>query len=573
MYEVITDATKLPTFHKDKPLFSDIETRKLYIDTRLVSMYQPEYSDTVYIFDLAPVGYNEEEYESTLQTFKDYLKDFWCVWYNGAYDLGTLNMNTARYDDLFFASKIAFYKSQSFSLDKLLEYLNLGYLYEGLDKKSLQKKGFKLGVELSDDQLKYSAMDVYALKFIWERLEIQEVLKSNKAYKLDTMSQTYAIDYQQNGIDVDIEEIDRLVPIEEAKVLELQAKITEGLNVNSPKQIVKYLGTKDSAKDTLTLLLASDISQELKEEVDAILKLRVVKKRLSYLKSVRHEKMYTKFNASGASTGRFSAKGGDLENGFNAQNIPRAFSAIFTATVENTAIVSLDYATLQLRIACAIYKDYNMYKRLKDGVDLHTTMAIEVSGKQLHSSGVVKDDSEEGKSGKYVTKGDRTKAKAVNFGFIFGMTAKKFVIYAYVNYGLVISLEEASQFRRAFFRTYPDTAKYHKYCWDNVDKPDFYLVTALGRKIKPKAGTEAINCTVQGSEGECTKLALHYLLKLYPEALNYIFNVVHDSVYLRVPKDEYDLWKDRLATSMLKGWEQISKSTLFKFKDIPMQVD
>ena len=88
--------------------------------------------------------------------------------------------------------------------------------------------------------------------------------------------------------------------------------------------------------------------------------------------------------------------------------------------------------------------------------------------------------------------------------------------------------------------------------------------------MKPKLGTDGINIPVQGSEAETTKLAVHYLIKEYPEAIHLIFNVVHDAIYLRVPLGTEEMWDMRLEKAMLKGWEEISKTSLFKYKDIPM---
>lgn len=172
-----------------------------------------------------------------------------------------------------------------------------------------------------------------------------------------------------------------------------------------------------------------------------------------------------------------------------------------------------------------------------------------------------------------ITKDERTKAKAINFGFIFGMSAKTFVDYAFLNYGSVFTYQEAQDIRKKYFDMYQDIARHHKYIWENYSKPGFYVHTALGWKVKPKLGTDGINIPVQGSGAECTKLAIHYFVKEVPNVLGLIVNVVHDSILLEVPADEVESWKESLEFFMLKAWTELSKSNSFKYKDIPMLVD
>jgi len=178
-----------------------------------------------------------------------------------------------------------------------------------------------------------------------------------------------------------------------------------------------------------------------------------------------------------------------------------------------------------------------------------------------------------GKKPEEVSKDDRTKAKAVNFGFVYGMSAKKFMDYAFDNYGLTLTIDEAGQWRNTYFRMYPQIAMYHKYIWEHYKDPGFFVSTALGRKIAPKLGTDALNVSVQGSGAECTKLAIHYLVKENPEYLGYITNVVHDSIKLEVPGHLKDEAIKKLEAAMLKGWDELIKSSLCKFKDIPMLVE
>lgn len=585
--KTITKIDELPPLLTTEPTFCDIETEKLYVNTRLVQFYQPSTDDTIYIFDVAPLGYKSTDYETNLNIIKEYLKPLHTVWYNSSYDLGTLNIVTNKIDDLFYAVKTAYCEFQEFSLSIVTDKLGYQYLYAGLDKKKLQKAGFIRGAYLSQMQLQYSATDVYALSLMWKDNKIQNVIANNLAYKVDMLSQVYAIQYQQNGLIVDLDARCKFLDTSNNNVVKLSAELPVGFNPNSYKQVRAYLDIEESDHEALVNYALSE--KALASKAKIIIDLKKALKEVSYLESINFDKMYTKFNVAGAITGRFTSSGGDLINGFNAQQIPRQFQKLFKADTYCgrqdcggdsckycTTVVEEDYATLELRLACAIFGEEEMYRQLQEGEDLHTAMASIVTGKPVHPDGLQGD--KYAASGlasvniPFITYKDRNDAKAVNFGYVFGMSAATYQNYAFVSYGVKISMEDSIKLRDAYFRKYPKFKQYHNNVWNNFNKPSFYYETALGRKVKPRLGTDGINGPVQGSGAETTKLAVHYLIKEYPDTLKYLYNVVHDAAYLRVPKCDKALWLNRLQTAMVKGWTEISKSKLFHFKDIPMPV-
>ena len=573
IFKLLTRAEELPDFSPHYPVFSDIETDGLYINTRLIQVYQPQTSEFVYIIDLAPIGYNESSYNSFYRLVKEWLKPLHTVWWGGSYDLGTLNINTEHYSDLMYAVRTAYPEFQKYNLDVVLEKLGFGHYYEGLDKKKLQKQGFVKGAYLSQQQLKYSALDVFCLEKIWNNKKVQSVINNNTAYKVDILSQRYAFDYQQNGLDVDLKRREELL-IENTKEADrLQSLLPSGLNVNSPKQVKELLGTNSSDKATLIHLASQQkgIDEGIKNSnnwahlansfklpklAKTILELKKVKKNLSYLNSIGFSKMYSKFNVSGAATGRFTASGGDLPNGCNLQQIPRHLADVFGIEKDGDMImIGADYATLELRLACAIYNEPNMYKIFKDDKDLHYETAAGIYGK-------TEIDPEE-----------RNNAKPVNFGFTFGMSPSVFKEYAFVMFGQSYTNKEAEDMRNKFFTSYPSFKRYHNQTWKDFQKGGLVVKTALGRRVCPRMGTDAINLPVQGSGAECTKLSVHYMVKENPDTLKYIVNVIHDCIVMKVPKSEKDYWKELLGRCMEKGWNEISKTSLFHFKDIPMPIE
>jgi len=538
-FKVVSTLSEIPKFNRDLPVFADIETDGLYINTRLTQLYQPETSDIVYIIDTDIIY---------LDDAKDFLRPLWLVFHNASYDLGTLNLVPAKVDDTFYLARTAYPEWQKFSLDIVISKLGWDKLYEGLDKKALQKAGFKKGAYLSQRQLKYSATDVFALAQIWKNKRIQatrEVL----AYKVDILNLRYAIEYQQNGLIVDQksvrEELDKLEPLIEANYEKLG-----GLNPNSPKQVKEYLGTDSSAKDVLIKLIA-----EGNEMAELVYNQRRLLKRRTMLNSYNYPEVVTRFNPAGAATGRFTSTGGDLDCGINAQQITRNLQYLFNTDTEDTVVVHADYSTAELRAGCSIMNDENMANELKAGKDLHKIAAT------LALGGKPED----------ISKQDRQKGKAISFGFIFGMSAPSFVEYAFVNYNVKFTLEEAQKIKANYQRRYPNIAKYAKRWWN--DYKTEYVTTPLGRRNKARLGTDAINYATQGCIAETTKLAVHYLVKDYPEALKYIYNIVHDAMYLRVPKGEEAIWAKRLVAAMKKGWTEMCKRPMLKIKGIPMPVE
>ncbi|RLF61867.1 MAG: hypothetical protein DRN33_06320 [Thermoplasmata archaeon] len=568
MYRIITSFEELPKFKPNIPVFADIETTGLYVGTRLVQLYQPGTNEDVIIVDIAPSIKDIPQAEVKQKELVELLKPLWLVFYNGSYDLGTLNFVPAKTDDLFYAVKTAYPHFMEFALDKETEKLPYTRgLYNGLDKKAMQKKGFARGAYLSKSQYRYSAIDVIALSKMWTDPKIQNVIQNNLAYKVDIISQEYAVQYQQNGLKVPQELVREEIFKADLDVNKLQAELPYGLNVNSPKQVKEYLGTKGASRD---VLLRSTHTM-----APTIMALKKRRKELSYLNSINYDEMVTKFNPAGAITGRFTSSGGDIVNGFNAQQIPHRFQYLFTQDTKDTTVIGLDYGTLELRVAASIWGIEKMHGFFLNKQDLHTEMAKVITGKKLKQGGVIKLKPEDWGthiSDEWITDEDRTHAKACNFGFVFGMSAATFMDYAFTSFGVRFTAAEAQEIRDKFFALYPEAAAVHRSVWKNYKKPAFYVSTALGRRIKPRMGTDGINIPVQGTGAETTKLAVHYLIKAHPEAIHYIFNVVHDSCYMRVPKAEKELWHKRLKTAMLKGWTEIQKTDMFKYKDIEMTV-
>ena len=281
------------------------------------------------------------------------------------------------------------------------------------------------------------------------------------------------------------------------------------------------------------------------------------------LESYNHDWVETRLNPAGALTGRFSSTGGDLPRGINSQQITRDLKYIFHQDTEDTVVITADYSTAQLRIGASIMEDYTMRDEFIKGLDLHKKVVADLIFKIPYDT---------------VVKEDRQKGKAVNFGFIFDMSGATFQEYAFVNYGVSFTLAESNAIKKAYKDKYKGIAKYHRYWWDAYSKEKGYVTimnySPLGRPNLAKIGNEAINYPTQAGEGECTKLSYHYMAKeTNGESLKYGYNIVHDSIELRVPKGTENSWAEILGRNMKLGWTELCKVKMMKFKDIPMPVE
>jgi len=132
-----------------------------------------------------------------------------------------------------------------------------------------------------------------------------------------------------------------------------------------------------------------------------------------------------------------------------------------------------------------------------------------------------------------------------NFGFLYGMQAEKFVIYAKMNYGINLTIRQSQEFRHLYFKEYAGLEKWHK---ETMAEGLHYRLsrTPLGRLryMDPKAYNEYLNHPVQGAGADGLKMALrevYFRLKQF-EGRAKIVHHVHDEIILEVD-DEPDLLK------------------------------
>lgn len=259
------------------------------------------------------------------------------------------------------------------------------------------------------------------------------------------------------------------------------------------------------------------------------------------------DRIHTTFKLTGTVTGRLSSGKGEADKvtgrvqnrGVNLQQVPRDgfVRGIFGAPPDHL-FVECDYSQAELRIAAYLAQEPTMLALYNSGKDIHMQMAMRMTGKPESQ----------------VTKDERKKAKAVNFGFLYGMGARKFVQTAWANYGVEVSLEEAEAFRRAFFTEFPQLLVWHRRQRMMAEKYG-RVQSPLGRVrhlpdiesnvpgVKAEAQRQAINSPVQSFASDMTLMALvsleHRLRKKGFHA--HSVGTVHDAINFEVPRDEAPL--------------------------------
>ncbi|ASE60073.1 DNA polymerase I [Chryseobacterium indologenes] len=329
----------------------------------------------------------------------------------------------------------------------------------------------------------------------------------------------------------------------EATIFELSG---EEFNMNSPKQLGDILFEKmqldPKAKKTKTGQYATseDVLQKLSskhEIIKHILEYRTYQKlKSTYVDALpsqidkKDNRVHTNFSQTTAATGRLASVNPNLQNipirTLRGQQIRGAF-----VSGEGNKIISADYSQIELRLIAEISGEENMIKAFQDGEDIHASTAAKLFKIPLEE----------------VSKTQRSQAKTVNFGIIYGQGA--FALAEQTG----LSRTEAKQMIEAYFETYP---KLKEYMAEQVSKARQlgYVETILGRKrhlkdinsnnfvVRGHAERNAVNAPVQGSAADVVKLAMIKIDRELEEQQlkTKMLLQVHDELVFESPVDEIE---------------------------------
>ena len=386
------------------------------------------------------------------------------------------------------------------------------------------------------------------------------------------------LDAAEHGLWVDEEKLESVTESLNKKREECLVKLEElspikGVNWNSTQQKVKVLFAEDGLG--LTPIKATkgggwstdkDVLAQLEEQTQSpvIIELRHYMKvemlcrflsrwklKLDRAKEVRGEsRIYTQFNVARTVTGRLSSEDPD-GTGDNLQQVPARgegseLKQVFGAP-PGRVLVSADYSQIELRVAAQVVPERAMQKLFREGRDLHTYMAAIVTHKPEEE----------------ITKEERTRAKPVNFGYLFTMQPPRFVRYALTDYGQRYTLEEATAVQQAYYRAYPDLPGYYRRV-QNTLRSLGHVRSPLGRIrrlpevfspdkfAKSEAERQAINFPIQSTASDMTLLAAVRLNQVLPPEVAKVILLVHDSIVLEATKG----YEDAVARTVKETMEQ-----------------
>jgi DNA polymerase-1 len=354
-----------------------------------------------------------------------------------------------------------------------------------------------------------------------------------------------------NGLSVELtKDIDRL-----EKSVYKQAG--EEFNLASPKQLGIVLFEKlklvDKPKKTKTGQYATseDILSYLAKEhqiIRDILEFRQYKKLQStYVDALPNEvnpktgRIHTVYAQAVAATGRLSS------NNPNLQNIPirtergREVRKAFIPRDENHVLLAADYSQIELRIIASLSEEETMIEAFKNGEDIHASTAAKVFNIPLNE----------------VTREQRSNAKTVNFGIIYGVSA----------FGLSnqtdLSRSEAKELIDTYYETYP---KLRNYMASLVDfaRDNGYVETVLKRRrylkdinsrnavVRNAAERNAVNAPIQGSAADIIKLAMINIYRRFKKEnfKSKMLLQVHDELVFDAHKDELEIIKPIIKEEM-----------------------
>jgi DNA polymerase-1 len=253
----------------------------------------------------------------------------------------------------------------------------------------------------------------------------------------------------------------------------------------------------------------------------------------------------TRFNPLGATSGRFSSSGPNL------QNMPRGpLRDCFVASSPEHRLVIADYSQMELRAAAVVAKDAAMIRAFRAGLDLHVETAAAVLSKAVSD----------------VTKGDRQLAKVVNFGLLYGQGARGFRAYAKTSYGVELSLAQATDIRARFFEQYTGLDAWHQAA-RQVAGTLAEGRTLMGRRLLPNPREKdetrrwnrfqmAVNFVIQGSCADVLKLAMTRLMPVLPSSAKLVLTV-HDELVLECAADDAKIVACQTAQVMKEAFGEV----------------
>ena len=486
---------------------------------------------------------------------------------NGKYDLNVLYKYSAPIENIIFDTMLASYVKDSSRKHGLKNQAgeHLNYLMKEIE--TLIGKGKNadtMDLVLIEDASDYACDDAFATleltRFWSENLDEKE---KDLLYNIEVPLLKVLAEMERNGVSVDknylmelSEELDSKIKILEEKIWQMAGV---SFNLNSPKQVGEILfdklqlKAKGKNKTKTGYSTNAKVLEELAEEheiVRLILENRHYQKlkstyidNLPQLISFTDERIHTSFNQASTTTGRLSSSNPNLQNIPIRTEVGNRIRKAFIPKDKNSSVIlSADYSQIELRLLAHCSRDDELIDAFCSDEDVHTITASKVF--EVPVDGVEKDM--------------RRKAKAVNFGIIYGQS----------RYGLAkslgISSVSAQEFIDKYFATYPNVKTFMEETIRFAHQ-NGYVETMYGRKrylqdelnssnhqIREFGERAAINAPMQGAAADLVKLAMVEVHKQLKEKhlKSKMIIQVHDELVLEVDKTELEEVKEIVKSAM-----------------------
>jgi len=385
-----------------------------------------------------------------------------------------------------------------------------------------------------------------------EKLHAQVEMEVGRAYsEVEIPLAASLVDMEVAGIRLDVSVLEQMSVEMGGQLDELTKRIYEtaqcDFNINSPRQLGEILFDKlnlprpRKLKKSAQYSTAAEVLEELAKNYDLprlILEYRQLTKfKSTYVDVIPKlidpvtRRLHTSFNQAGAATGRLSSSNPNLQNIPVRTDLGRRIRGAFVPE-PGWWFISADYSQVELRLVAHLSGDEGLTQAFAAGEDIHRRTAAEVLGLPIEA----------------VTSDQRDRAKAVNFGIVYGQTP----------YGLAqqlgISPDEASDFIDRYFQRYQGVQRYIERCLSEARDTGFTR-TLFGRirqhpEINSRNGMRrsmaertAINSPIQGTAADIIKVAMINIsreLKRRNLRTRMVLQV-HDELIFEVPEEELSI--------------------------------
>ena len=412
--------------------------------------------------------------------------------------------------------------------------------------------------------MKYACYNAYIFykthKEIYKKLEEMEM--TDVYYQIEKPLMYALYEMEQCGVQVDGEALKEYGESLSVKIQELEKNIYKSagheFNINSPKQLGEILfgemGLPGGKKTKTGYSTSASVLEKLEPDypfVRDVLEYR----QLTKLKSTYAEglaayikedsRIYGKFNQTITATGRISSTEPNLQNIPIRTEIGRQLRKVFIPK-EGCVFVDADYSQIELRILAHMSDDKNLIEAYKDSKDIHTATASLVFGVPIDE----------------VTKTQRSNAKAVNFGIVYGISSFG------LSQDLSISKKEAEKYINNYFESYPGIKAYLDNSVKSA-KEKGYSVTLFGRRrpipeinvsnfMQRQFGERvAMNAPIQGTAADIIKIAMIGVARTLKEKNleSRIVLQIHDELLIEAKKEEVEIVTEILKTEMSSAAE------------------